>query len=249
MLRTTTNSFWKGFITEEKLHTQQDFGNFLSKKIQTRTKNSQNPLNFHADERLWALEYNYNPLPQSPIKRKYERLRANTIFRVCFIPLKNIFSPVCRHLGSVLLKSLRTPQILTLTGIQGLRSIIIPPRPKNAVERKYERLGASTIFRLCFIPLKNIILPVCRHSTKHPLQCPVFQRRTLSAAFKWVRSIIIPSRPKNAVERKYERLRASTIFRVCFIPKKNIISPVCRNFGSVLLKSLRTPKILTLTGI
>ena len=78
----------------------------------------------------------------------------------------------------------------------------MPPRPKNAVERKYERLGASTIFRVCFIPKKNIISPVCRHSTKHPLQCPVFQRRTLSAAFKGVRSIIIPPHPKNAVERK-----------------------------------------------
>ena len=74
------------------------------------------------------------PRPKNAVERKYERLGASTIFRLCFIPLKNIFLPVRRHFGSVLLKSLRTPQILTLTGIQGLRSIIIPPRPKNAVE-------------------------------------------------------------------------------------------------------------------
>ena len=132
---------------------------------------------------------------------------------------------------------------------KGVRSIIIFPHHKSPVKRKYEQSGASTIFRVYFIPLKNIISPVCRHLTKHPLQCPVCPLRTLSAAFKRLRSIIIPPHSKTPVNRSYERLRASTIFRLCFIPLKNIILPACRNFGSVLLKSLRTPKILTLTGI
>ena len=123
------------------------------------------------------------------------------------------------------------------------------PLPQSPVKRKYERLRASTIFRVCFIPKKNIISPVCRHSTKHPLQCPVCSLRTLSAAFKGVRSIIIPPRLKTPIKRKYKCLRASTISRAFFIPIKNNISPVCRHFGSVLLKSLRTPQILTLTGI
>ena len=140
-----------------------------------------------------------------------------------FIPKKNIISPFCRHFSSPVLKSLRMPLKCPRFDGKGVRSIIIPPRPKNAVERKQERLRASTIFRVCFIPKKNIISPVCRHSTKHPLQCPVFQRRTLSAAFKGVRSIIIPPRLKTPVKRKYKRLRASTVFRVYFIPLKNII--------------------------
>ena len=60
----------------------------------------------------------------------------------------------------------------------------------------------SSLSNVRFIPKKNIISLVCRHLTKHPLQCLISPRRTLSAAFKGVRSIIIPPRPKNAVERK-----------------------------------------------
>ena len=152
------------------------------------------------------------PRPKNAVERKYERLRASTILRLCFIPSKNIISPVCRHLSKLVLKSLRTPQILTLTGIQRLRSIIIPFRPKNAVKRKYERLRASTIFRLCFIPSKNIISPVCRHlsklilkSLRTPLKCPRFDG-------KGVRSIIIPLSPKNAVESVLRQSTAMGIF-------------------------------------
>ena len=155
---------------------------------------------------------NYNPLPQSPVKRKQERLRASTIFRLCFIPLKNIFPPVCKHLTKHSLQCPVCPLRTLSAAFKGVRSIIIPPRPKTPVKRKYERLRASTIFRVCFIPKKNIISPVCRHSTKHPLQCPVFQRRTLSAAFKGVRSIIIPPRLKTPVKRKYEQSGAIFYF-------------------------------------
>ena len=142
---------------------------------------------------------------------------------------------------SQLLKSLRTPLKRPRFDRKGGRSIIIPPRPKNAVKRKYEQSGASTIFRVYFIPLKNIFSPVCRHFSSHvlkslrtPLKRPRFDR-------KGGRSIIIPPRPKNAVKRKYEQSGASTIFRVYFIPLKNIFSPVCRHFSSHVLKSLRTP--------
>ena len=89
---------------------------------------------------------------------------------------------------------------------------IIPLEQKMTVKRKYEHLRARTIFRVCFILKKNILSPVGRHLTKHPLQCPVCPLRTLLAAFKRLRSIIIPLIHKNAVERKYERPTAMSFF-------------------------------------
>ena len=89
---------------------------------------------------------------------------------------------------------------------------IIPLEQKMTVKRKYEHLRARTIFCVCFILKKNILSPVGRHLTKHPLQCPVCPLRTLSAAFKRLRSIIIPLSHKNAVERKYERPTAMSFF-------------------------------------
>ena len=92
---------------------------------------------------------------------------------------------------------------------------IIPLEQKMTVKRKYEHLRARTIFRVCFILKKNILSPVGRHLTKHPLQCPVCPLRTLSAAFKRLRSIIIPLSHKNAVERKYERSTAMSLLNIC----------------------------------